>query len=106
MCANHGLDAGALYAVPNGATLGDKYTASIRGSILRDEGLRAKYPDLNFDVMRRGFGGLRIEMKRPGEEPDAGQLEYHALIRARGYRVEVCHSLKAFMLLICGYLKS
>jgi hypothetical protein len=105
VCQDHGLDKRVLYAVPNGATLGDKYTAAIRGQILRDEGLRAKYPDLNFDVARGGFHGLRIEMKRPGEDADDGQKEYHEIIRAQGYRVVVCHSLQAFMCAVCDYLK-
>lgn len=106
VCGDHKLDKRVLYAVPNGATLGDKYTAKIRGSILRDEGLRSKYPDLNFDVARGGYHGLRIEMKKPGEQPDIGQLEYHDIIRAQGYKVEVCHSLEVFMCIVCDYLKS
>jgi len=105
VCAYHGLDKRVLYAVPNGATFGDKYTAEIRASILKDEGLRPKYPDLNFDVARGGFHGLRVEMKRPGEHPDDGQLEYHEVIRRQGYKVVVCHSLEGFMCIVCDYLK-
>ena len=54
VCGSYKLDKRVLYLVPNGATLGDRFTAAIRGSILRDEGLRSKYPDFNFDVMRGG----------------------------------------------------
>jgi hypothetical protein len=103
-CAGFGLDKRLLYSIPNGATLGHGEVSAIRRSILKDEGLRPKYPDLNLDVPRGGFHGLRIEMKKPGQEPDDGQLEYHELLRTQGYRVVVCHSLEAFMCEVSRYL--
>lgn len=104
VCGDHGLDKRVLYSIPNGATLGYGQQSAIRRSILIDEGLRPKYPDLNFDVARGGYHGLRVEMKKPGEEPDSGQLEYHDIIRAQGYRVEVCHSLLEFKCAVMEYL--
>lgn len=104
VCGKHSLDKRVLYAVPNGATLGDKFTAAIRGSILRDEGLRSKYPDMNFDVARGQYHGLRIEVKKPGEDADDGQKEYHGIIQGQGYMVVICRSLESFMCEVSAYL--
>lgn len=103
--AGLGYDRRLLYAVPNGAVLGnDPKTRAIRGRILKDEGLRAGCPDLNLDIPIGDYHGLRIEMKRPGAHPDDEQVQYHVILRAKGYRVEVCRSLDEFMKTVTGYL--
>lgn len=49
-----------LHSVPNGAHV----TKAQAGKLLA-EGLRAGVPDLFLDVARRGYHGLRIELKVP-----------------------------------------
>ena len=55
-------------------------------------------------VPRGQWAGLFIEMKRPGEYPNAEQRERIAELRAQGYRVEVCKSVEEFIQLVSSYL--
>lgn len=52
-----------LYAIPNG---GDR-NARV-GAKLKAEGVKAGFPDIGLPVPRGGYGGLFIEMKRPGNK--------------------------------------
>ena len=106
VAAQHGLDHRLLFAIPNG---GDRHPAV--AAKLKVEGVRAGVPDLMLAVARMGtkgwrpYGGLFIELKRVGiKSAKAGQEEYHALLRAQGYRVEVCSGFEAARAAILGYL--
>ncbi len=104
ICEQYGLHPWLLHSIPNGAVYGVGHTRIIRAMILKDEGLRNGYPDLGLEVARGRFHGLRIEMKLPETHPDVGQQIYHELLRAQGYRVEVCRSLEEAIKVIEDYL--
>lgn len=91
------------FAIPNGggrASAGDKRTASIRGSHLKAEGVKAGVPDVMLAWPFNGYAGLFIEMKRQADrelERRAGKLgknqePWHDKLRAKGYCVVVCYS--------------
>lgn len=95
-----------FYSVPNGAHLGGAAQArAIKISILKAEGLAVGWPDLNLDVARNGYHGLRIECKKPGARPGPEQLAIHAELRAQGYDVcSCCDSLELGIKVITDYL--
>lgn len=47
-------------------------------------------------------GALLLEFKRPGEEPTAEQLEWHARARARGVEVYVVRSVEQALRVVTG----
>lgn len=74
-------DLDMLFAVPNG---GDRHPAV--AARLKAEGVRAGIPDIFLDVPRRGFHGLRIELKAPGGNGSKpGSLEPEQLDRLNAY---------------------
>lgn len=103
--AGFGVDARLLYAVPNGALYGKGVERVIRAKILKAEGLRVGWPDIGIDVPRRGYHGLRVELKVPGAEPSADQFAIHDLLREQGYWVGVAHSVGEFAGSVTEYFK-
>lgn len=89
----------ALAAVPNGG-----YRPRRTAGRLWAEGVSPGYPDLLLDVARKGYHGLRLEMKRRGELPSVDQEEWHARLRRNGFRVAVCYSAIEAASVIAGYL--
>ena len=88
-----GLDYRLLVAIPNGSVLaGDAGRRAMQSARLKREGMRAGYPDLQLDVKRGFYGGLKIEMKRqfwreiPSDKHYAEQKEYLKLLHDSGYR--------------------
>jgi len=88
-----------LFSVPNG---GWRHPATARKMVA--EGVRRGVPDLVLAVMRGGYGGLFIEMKTEKGRVRAEQKWWHAKLRARGYRVEVCRGWVAARDAILDYL--
>lgn len=91
-----------LTAIPNG---GDRHGAV--AAKMKAEGVRKGYPDYLLDVPRGDFHGLRIELKRINASPSdtkTEQRDWHARLRAQGYRVEVCKGWEAAWAVICDYL--
>lgn len=91
-----------LAAVPNGGFR--KMATAVR---LKQTGVKAGYPDLILDVPRRGFHGLRIEMKRINASPSDVSEEQAAWLerlRAQGYKAEVCKGWLAARDLLLWYL--
>lgn len=86
------------YHVPNGDSRGDKRSAMITGARLKAQGVKAGVPDIGLDVARKGFHGLRIELKRPGIEraKNGGcsdeQICWIDRLRSQGYCVEIAYS--------------
>lgn len=72
------------YAVPNGG-LRHKATAGK----LKAEGVRPAVPDWKLPVPNLDYTGLAIEFKAPGKYPPPEQRQYHELLRACFWRVEV-----------------
>lgn len=73
---DHLLQAGRIYAVPNGS--------------FKAEGLKASVPDLCLPCARGPFHGLYIEMKRIGKYGTADQRAFARDLRAQGYAVFEC----------------
>ncbi|MBC8137835.1 MAG: VRR-NUC domain-containing protein [Fibrella sp.] len=75
-----------LYAIPNG---GFRYKAT--AAAMQRQGVKAGIPDLALDIPRRGYHGLKIEMKRYRtgrvEEEQSKRLARNA---KDGYRAIVC----------------
>lgn len=94
-----GLRPFSLYAVPNGA-----YCGPVGGSILKDEGLRTGACDLNLDVARGNWHGLRIEMKKPGGIVSDEQQAFLAEHLSQRYCARVCYSCDEAVGLITRYL--
>ena len=62
-------------------------------------------PDLFLPAARDGYAGLFVEMKVPGRiRLSEDQKEVHALLRAEGYRVEVCWDRVDTVALIVSYV--
>ena len=80
-----------MYAIPNGGSRNKAEAARLKG-----QGVNPGIPDICLPVARGGFHGLYIEMKRRkyGETSEA-QDEKIPLLRAQGYRVEVCKGFQA-----------
>ncbi len=70
-----------LYHVPN-----EGKRSKANGARLKSEGLRAGVPDINLDVARGEYHGLRIEMKRRrGERVSPEQAAWLEALREQGY---------------------
>lgn len=106
---NEGLypDLRKLYAVPNGGQRNKIVAAKLKA-----QGVRAGVPDIQLDVARHGFHGLRIELKRPANKTlgqRAGTLSEEqrdriADLRADGFRAEVCYGWEAARDVLVEYL--
>jgi hypothetical protein len=94
------------YAVPNGSFLhGTIEQRAIQGNALRRQGVKAGHPDINLDIAREPYHGLRIEMKRiGGDGPNDTQLAAHTRLRRRGYRVDVCYGFEQAQRVTLEYL--
>ena len=94
------VDARLMYAVPNAGAGASKGQAGK----MKAEGVRPGIPDVNLDVPRNGFHGLRMEFKRRNRKPEPHQLEVIDLLRGQGYDVQVVHGLDEAMRVVMGYL--
>lgn len=82
-----------IYAVPNFSGLGDKR----HGGRLKAEGRRPGVLDVNVDVARGGYHGLRVELKIKPNVVTPAQREWCERLHAQGYRALVCWSaIEAF----------
>lgn len=101
-----------LYAVPNGGLR----SKAVAGK-LKAQGVKSGVPDIQLDVARQGFHGLRIELKVPEvkavpgitkrKPPGRTSTEQDAWLeqlRAQGYRAEVAHGWSDAMEILVDYL--
>jgi hypothetical protein len=88
-----------LHAIPNGGR-----RDAVEAKHLQDEGLKPGVPDLDLPVARRGYHGLRIEMKRPKGKESSEQKWWREELAAQGYFVEVCHGWESAVRVIEWYL--
>lgn len=101
-----------LYAVPNGGLR----SKAVAGK-LKAQGVKAGYPDIGLDVARKGFHGLRIELKVPEvkavpgitkrKAPGRTSAEQDAWLeqlRSQGYLAEVAHGWSDAMEILVDYL--
>lgn len=89
-----------LYAVPNGGM----FLRPVAAAWAKKTGLRAGACDLNLDIARGGFHGMRIEMKSEKGRVSQAQEDFHLDIRAQGYAVFVCWSSQEAIERIKDYL--
>ena len=76
-----------LHAVPNGGA-----RSPVTAAILKAEGARAGAPDLELDVARGGYHGLRIELKTATGRLRPEQATMLNALTAGGYLALVCRS--------------
>lgn len=88
-----------LYAVPNG---GHRHKAV--AAKLKAEGVKAGVLDVNFDVARGIYHGLRIEIKIKGGRVRDSQKQWLKWYSEQGYCAVVCWSWVEAMELILDYL--
>lgn len=88
-----------LFAVPNG---GWRSKATARR--LRAEGVRRGVPDLLLPFPVGDCCGLAIEMKTAGGRLRPEQRVWLAMLRAAGWRAEVCYGAEAAIGLMSEYL--
>lgn len=88
-----------LVHIPNGGALAGERG---RGAAL---GVRPGFPDLFWPRPSGTAPGLFIELKRVrGGQVSQAQAEWHALLRGRGYVVEVCRGCEVALDAMRGYL--
>lgn len=89
-----------LAHIPNGGKRNVREAARMKG-----EGVRKGWPDYLLAMARQGYHGLYIELKRQrGGSVSADQRDVHKMLRAEGYRVEVCKGFDAARAVVRDYL--
>lgn len=72
---------------------------------LKQMGVKPHWPDILVAIPRGGYCGLFIELKRAkGGKVDAGQERLHNMLKASGYRVEVCRGAERAITTLTEYL--
>lgn len=91
-----------LVAIPNGGK------RSIKTAVeLKREGVSKGFPDLFLPVMRGGYGGLFIEMKRQkGGRTSIEQKDWLEYLNGAGYKAVVCKGFEEAKEVIECYLSS
>jgi hypothetical protein len=92
-----------LIHIPNGGSRKNKF----EGWRLKQQGVRAGVSDLNLPIARGGYFGLWIEFKAapPNDAPPSeDQLKWLALMRAQGYRAELCLGIDAAFAVLLDYM--
>jgi hypothetical protein len=103
-----------LHHVPNGEKRekvtkvkkdGSVVEYSPTGKKLKRQGVKAGVLDLDLPSARRGYFGLRIEMKIPGNDLTEEQQWWKERLEREGYRVEVCFSAEAAWKRLLWYIE-
>ena len=77
---------------------------AITGARLKEEGATSGVSDLILLKSNRFYGGLCIEMKKPGGRQSPAQKEWQKDAEANGAKYVVCKSLDEFMKVTIDYL--
>ena len=77
---------------------------AVKGVQLVSMGLLKGLPDMTLSVMRKGFGGLYLELKRIGEKPRKEQKIIMGKLEASGYYVAWSDNLEESKRIIQEYL--
>lgn len=89
-----------VYHVPNGG-----YRSKATAGRLKAMGVRRGPCDVQLDVARGGYHGLRIELKMPGNKPRAEQAAWLEQLRRENYLVRVHHAPDTAFQTIIDYLE-
>lgn len=99
-------DLAKLYHVPNGGARDAR-----EGGRLKAQGVRAGQLDLNLDVARGGYFGLRIELKATpaelGRQPSISPEQHMVLAELveDGYYATVCYGWEEARVVLLGYVR-
>ena len=88
-----------LFAIPNGGR-----RDAVTGAKLKEEGATSGVSDLILLKSNRFYGGLCIEMKKPGGYQSPAQKQWQKDVEANGAKYVVCKSLDEFMKVVTDYL--
>lgn len=88
-----------LFAIPNGGR-----RDAVTGAKLKEEGATSGVADLILLKSNRFYGGLCIEMKKPGGYQFPSQKAWQKDAEANGAKYVVCKSLEEFMKVVTDYL--
>lgn len=99
-----------LFHIPNGGK-----RTKIEAGRFKAMGVLPGIPDLFFSYPNKGYHGMYIEMKKPGEIPhehdrkvtdhEQRQIDQMMLFANQGYHCVYCDSVERFKSSIIGYLK-
>ena len=89
-----------LYHVPNGGSRN-----SIEGANLKKQGVKRGVPDIQLDVSRCGYHGLRIELKTTKGKVSTFQREWLSFLSYQGYYATVCYGWEQARNVIIDYLE-
>ena len=110
VCAGQWPELRLLHAIPNGGSRasaedrkGNRYSPEAQR--LRDEGVKAGVPDLDLPIARRGFHGLRIEMKASDGRVSPDQDWWIHELTDQGYLAVVKYSADEAIATIKWYLE-
>ena len=90
---------GLLYAVPNGG-----HRNYVTAAKLKAEGVVSGVSDLNLDVARHGYHGLRIELKTETGRQSPSQRAWQKKVEAQGYRYVLVRGYREFCETVDAYL--
>lgn len=88
-----------LNSVPNGGA-----RSAVTGAIIKAEGAVRGVADLELNIARGKYHGLKIEMKTPMGRQSPHQKQWQKAVEAQGYKYAVCRSVDEFMKEITNYL--
>lgn len=97
-----------IYEDMCGIPMGD-FRAGLAGARIQAEGAKKGSPDLNYDLPKGVYHGLRIEMKRPATEGvisgklSAIQVKRMKRARSNGYYVTVCYGFMEALFVVWEY---
>ena len=93
--------ANLLNSVPNGGARN-----AITGAIIKAEGAVRGVADLELNISRGGWHGLKIEMKTAKGRQSAFQKQWQIDVEGQGYKYVICRSIEDFIDEINKYISS
>lgn len=96
----NGVRGSLLNSVPNGGA-----RSKIEAGIMKAEGVVPGVADLELNIARGGYHGLKIEMKTDTGRQSPSQKAWQTQIEAQGYKYAVCRSFDDFVKIIENYLE-
>lgn len=91
--------ASLLNSVPNGGARN-----VVTGAIIKAEGAVRGVADLELNIARGGWHGLKIEMKTPRGRQSPHQKQWQHDVEAQGYKYIICRSVEEFINEINAYM--
>ena len=88
-----------LNSVPNGGARN-----AVTGAIIKREGAVRGVADLELNMARGGWHGLKIEMKTPKGRQSPEQKQWQKAVEEQGYYYAVCRCFDDFYNLVEWYL--